>query len=157
MAPGGKTVYYITSLPGKDIDGLQNTQIEIAKNGNTLREILLKPSPANDPEQNLNGFSHLFLSPDAQTLYFEAPAWVTSHAVHSLDIATKRVSFLTSGGIDCVVLQGAYQGDLIVEKHRYFVQGGSHDDLYLIEPTGKEIGLVARGADASGVCPSLGK
>jgi hypothetical protein len=62
----------------------------------------------------------------------------------------------TAGQIACVVLQGEYQGDLVVEQHRYFVQGGSHDDLYLYEPTGKEIGLVSQGTDRSDVCPSLG-
>jgi len=87
---------------------------------------------------------------------FETSAWVTSNAVHSLNVATGKTGYVASGTIGCVVLQGQYQGDLIVQQHRYFVQGGSYDPLYLYEPTGKEIGIV--GLDGSGmskVCPLL--
>jgi hypothetical protein len=154
-APGGRTVYYITSVKGENIAS-PTRQIEAGLNGNTSFVVLLKPRPSNEPKQNLDGFSHLFLSPDGKTLYFQSSAWATSDAVHSLDIATKRASYVTAGQIACVVLQGEYQGDLVVEQHRYFVQGGSHDDLYLYEPTGKEIGLVSQGTDRSDVCPSLG-
>jgi hypothetical protein len=29
------------------------------------------------------------------------------------------------------VLGGEYQGDLVVEQHRHFIQGGSYDALYV--------------------------
>ncbi len=99
VAPGGKTVYYIMSITGKDSEGNPNRDIEAGMNGDTSFEVLLKPKPSNDPEQNLEGFSHLFLSPDGKILYFQTSAWATSDAVHSLDIATKRVSFVTAGGV----------------------------------------------------------
>ena len=157
VAPGGNVVYYIMSLPGKDSMGNPNLALEAGLNGNSSFSVLLPSIPSNDPKQNLVGFSHLFLSPDSKTLYFQAPAWATSDAIHSLDIATKKVSYVTDGGIACVVLGGQYQGDLVVGQHRYFIQGGSYDSLYLYNPTGKQIGLVSQDTDASKVCPSLEK
>jgi hypothetical protein len=157
VAPGGNVVYYIMSLPGKDSMGNPNLALEAGLNGNSSFSVLLISTPSNDPKKNLDGFSNLSLSPDSKTLYFQTSAWATSDAVHSLDIATKRVSYVTDGRIACVVLGGQYQGDLVVEQHRYFIQGGSHDDLYLYDAAGKQIGLVSQDTDASKVCPSLGK
>ncbi len=154
-APGGKTTYYIMAFAGTDADGSPNRRIEVGLNGNTSFKVLLSPSVSAQPEHNLAGFSHLFLSPDAKTLYFEATAWATSNAVHALDVATAEERFVTNGHIACIVLSGEHQGDLIIGQHRYFVQGGSHDDLYMFEPTGKEVGLVTQGTNAAKVCSSI--
>jgi hypothetical protein len=154
-APGGHTNYYIIKLAGTDSDGNQNMDIEVGLNGNSSFQVLVKNSPSSDPERNLTNFSYLFLSPDSKTLYFETDAWVTAHAIHAFDLSTKSIRFVTNGELECVVLAGRYQGDLVVQQHRYFVQGGSHDDLYLFTPEGKEIGMVAEGTEDSHVCPLL--
>lgn len=156
VAQGGKTVYYIMQAPGRDAMGDPNMTIEAGTNENRSFHVFLKSKPSNDPAQNLTNFSKLSLSPDGKTLYFEASAWATSPAVHAIDLSSGRVSFITAGGIACIVLSGEYQGHLVVEKHRYFVQGGSYDSLYLVDPTGKELGIVSLDTDAGKVCPSLG-
>lgn len=156
VAPGGKVVFYIMSLPGKDSMGNPRSAIEAGINENSSFRILLASTPSNDLKANLTDFSHLSLSPNGKTLYFQTSAWATSAAIHSLDIATKKTSFVTSGEIACVVLGGEFQGDLVVEQHRYFIQGGSYNALYLYNPTGKLIGPVSQGTDASRACPSLG-
>lgn len=155
-APGGKVVYYIMSLPGRDSVGNPRTAIEAGVDENRSFRILLASRPSDDPKTNLTDFSNLSLSPDRKTLYFQTDAWATSTAIHSLDIATKRTSYVTDGEMSCVVLGGEFQGDLIVEQHRYFIQGGSYDALYLYNPVGKLIGPVSQGTDASQVCPLLG-
>ncbi|VEB98335.1 Uncharacterised protein [Cedecea lapagei] len=106
-------------------------------------EILLAAVPDDDPKINLDGFTNLKLSLDAKTLYFESSAWATSAAVHALDIASRQASYITDGSLICQVGSGTYQGDLIVQQHRYFVQGGAYDYLYLYDKTGKKLGLVA--------------
>jgi hypothetical protein len=130
--------------------------IEAGINGNSSFKVLLSSLPSRDPKSNLTDLSRLFLSPDGRTLFFESSAWATSGAVHSLDIATGAPTFVAPGRLACVVLAGKYQGDLIVEQHRYFVQGGSYDSLYLFDSTGKEIGLVSQDRDEARVCPLLG-
>lgn len=154
-APGGHTNYYIMQLAGTDSDGNQNTDIEVGLNDNSSFQVLVKNSSSTDPERNLTNFSNLNLSPDSKTLYFETDAWATAHAIHAFDLSAKSIRFVTNGELECVVLGGRYQGDLVVQQHRYFVQGGSHDDLYLFTPEGKEIGMVAEGMDDSHVCPLL--
>jgi hypothetical protein len=155
IAPGGQANYYIMKLAGRDREGNQSTDIEVGINGNTSFEVLVKESPSSDPKSNLTGFSNLHLSPDSRTLYFETSAWATEDAIHALDLSTKSVRFVTGGELTCVILGGEYQGHLVVQQHHYFVQGGSHDDLYLFTPDGKGLGLVAEGTDASHVCPTL--
>ena len=154
-APGGRTNYYIKTLPDRNKSGDPKMVIEATYDLNTTSNILLTSKPANDPKQNMDGFKHLFLSPDGKTLYFQTDAWATSNAVHAITIANKQVSFVAPGEIACVVLAGQYQGDLVIEQHRYFVQGGSYDNLWLFDPSGKEVGLVAEDTDAKKVCPTL--
>jgi hypothetical protein len=154
-APGGSTNFYILTLSGQDSAGDPNMEIQATYNNNASRVTLVINQPANDAEQNLSDFSNLFLSPDSKTLYFQSDAWATSPAIHSVDIASKKVSFMAAGSIACVVLAGQFQGDLIVQEHRYFVQGGSYDGLWLIDPAGKELGVVSLDTDSSKVCPLL--
>ena len=154
-APDGIN-FYITPIPGTDSDGSPSAEIQEGVYGNSKFQVLLKSHSSDTPEKNLTGLSNLFLSPDDRTLYFETAAWATSGAVHALDIVNEKVSYVTDGEIACVVLAGEYQGDLVVQQHKYFVQGGSYDDLWLYDPTGKQIGLVSQDTDASRVCPTLG-
>jgi hypothetical protein len=154
-APGGRTNYYIMEQAGSDSEGNKSKDIEVGLNGNRSFEVLVKDSPSNDPKSNMTNFSNLHLSPDSKTLYFETAAWVTEDAIHAVDLSTKSVRFVTSGELACIVLSGEYQGDLVVMQHHYFVQGGSHDDLYLFTPEGKGLGMVAEGTDTSRVCPTL--
>lgn len=154
-APGGKNNYYIMKYRGKDSFGNQKMAIEVGQNNNSSFEVLVKDHPSNNPEQNLTGFSNLFLSPNSKTLYFETDAWAVADAIHAVDLSTRKIRFITSGELKCVILGGEYQGDLIVEQHRYFVQGGSYDALYLFTPADKDLGLVSEDTDASKLCPTL--
>ena len=155
-APGGKIVYYLMSLPGKDTVGNERFSIEFTTNGNKSTSLLLTNHPSDNPKSNLTGFKNLTLSPDSKTLYFQTDAWAVSDAIHAINLTTRKVYFVTDGEISCVILGGRYQGDLVVQQHRYFIGGGSYDNLWLFDPTGKEIGLVSEDTtDASKVCQSL--
>lgn len=151
-APGGRVTYYILTTNKQDLYGEPVMTISSKEEGK--EKVLLKSRVDNDPKKNLTGFNNLYISPDSKTLFFNSVAWATSGAIHSLDIDTGAVKFVSAGELSCVVLGGEYQGNLIVQKHKYFVQGGSHDDLYLVTPAGKELGLASQGTDKSGVCPT---
>lgn len=156
-APGGKTVFYIMS-GGKD-----GGQRRIVKMWSGLKQTLLEDKPANDPKQNLTGFSNLKLTTDGRVLYFNTDAWATSPAIHSLDLPSGKSSFVSDGALICVISNGEYQGDLMVSQHRYFVQGGSYEAINLIRPNGTAVGPVsfdADGAESGGLaklCLSLGQ
>lgn len=138
-APGGYQVFYLMQSGHGDDATTEITEGE----GNRVMRVLVSPRPSPNPDQNLTGFSAITLSPDARTLYFDTAAYATSAAVHALDLRSGGISLVTSGELSCVVMGGEYEGDLVVQKHRYFVEGGSYDPLVLITPSGKDLGLVA--------------
>jgi hypothetical protein len=155
-APGGAKAYYILSLHGQDTMGNKKMEIAVGENENRIFTSLLTNQPSNSPQNNLTDFSNIELSPDGNIIYFQTSAWATSDAIHSINLKTKKVTYITNGDLDCIILGGEYQGDLVVQQHRYFVQGGGYDFLWLFNPNGKELGLVSDNTDKSKVCPLLG-
>ena len=83
-----------------------------------------------------------WISPDGRRIYFLSDAWVTSSAVHAVDVATGREHFVIPGNSLEVVPRGEYAGYLMVEQHRYFLAAGSYDSTWLFSPTGREIGPI---------------
>ena len=77
-------------------------------------------------------------SPDGKLLYFMSMRWVTSDAIHIMNLNNKFVCFVTDGNSLEVIKKGKYTGHLIVKKHRYFLGGGSYDWFYLLSNYGIE-------------------
>lgn len=84
---------------------------------------------------------HLRFSPDSKTLYFETSAWVTSGAVHAVNVDGKNERFVVDGDDLHIVQTGKYKGNLIVNQHRYHDKGGSYNWDWLFTPSGKQIKL----------------
>jgi hypothetical protein len=102
-------------VAGTDPDGQPNTAIYDRRAG-TPGNLLVAPRPSGEPKENLTGFSHLSPSPDGGTLYFQAHAWVTSDAIHKIDLSTRKVSFVTDGDITCVLKIGRFRHDSLLER-----------------------------------------
>ncbi len=82
-------------------------------------------------------------SPDGKKIYFITNRWVTSGAVHRVDINGSNHRFLIAGNSLQILPKGRYKGHLIVDQHRYFIAaGGSYDWYWLFDPNGKEIGPI---------------
>lgn len=90
---------------------------------------------------------HLRFSPDNKTLYFETSAWVTSGAVHAINVDGKNERFVIDGDELHIVQTGKYKGDLIVNQHRYHDKGGSYNWDWLFTPLGKQIKLYKKEDD----------
>ena len=84
----------------------------------------------------------LKFSPDGRSLYFISDAWVTSGAIHVVDMESASEKFLLAGNSIEVISRGERKGCLIVNQHRYFLGAGSYDWFWLFEPNGTEIGPV---------------
>jgi Tol biopolymer transport system component len=88
---------------------------------------------------------NLQFSPNSKTLYFETSAWVTSGAIHAVDVDGNHLRFVTDGSELRVAQSGPYKGDIIVNQHRYRFKGdtplGSYNWDWLFTPTGKQIKL----------------
>ena len=152
-APGGGTSYYLLQDGPGSAGHAPPMTIASASDGERVDRILLRSKSSMKPAENLTELSNLELSPDSKTLFFEAQAWATEDAIHALDLNTGAERFVVAGELRCVLPTGEYEGDLIVEQHHYFVQGGSFDDLYLFDARGKKLGIVEQGTNTTGICP----
>lgn len=136
LSPDGRRVVFVRG--GGDGRGPSELWMVDARGGGERR--LLAEQPSDTPQANLAEFSAPRFAPEGETVYFLAAAWVTSGAVHALDLATGRVRFVCDGNSLEVVPRGEYAGHLMVQKHLYFVGGGSYDWYWLVKPTGEDVG-----------------
>jgi len=85
-----------------------------------------------------------FLS-DSRRVAFLSRCVEVHGSVHIVDIATGKIRFIAAGSSLDVVRSGEYRDCLIVNLHKYFVQGGSYDWYWLLRANGKEIGPIGEG------------
>lgn len=95
----------------------------------------------NDMSKVIINPNRLQFSPDSKTLYFETSAWDASDAIHKVSIDGSHLKFVTDGNEYWVVENRKYKGDLIINQHRYYRNGGSYDWDWLYTPDGKQIKL----------------
>jgi Tol biopolymer transport system component len=153
----GKIIYYIVALDGVDDNGFQNNAIAARDKATSKKSILLSSHSANNSEGYLGGVENLNISPDDNTLFFEMPAGTSSNEIYSIDLKTKKLTDVVSGEVICIVQGGKNKGNLIVEEHKYFVQGGSYNSVFLLSPKGKQLGVIALEDDdpsIQGACKS---
>ena len=110
------------------------------------KRILVKDNFAcDDPEKKITDPVQLHFSSNSKTLYFQTSAWVTSGAIHAIDMDSKSPRFVTDGNEYHVIKYGKYRGDLVINQHRYRFKGdtplGSYDWDWLYTPQGKQIKL----------------
>jgi len=126
-------------------------EIWIANTHEMTKRLLVAPHfNCKDVSKAILDPHNLQFSPDNKTLYFETSAWVTSSAVHAVDINGEHLRFVTDGNDLRVVQSGSYKGDLIVNQHRYRFKNdtplGSYNWDWLFTPTGKQIKLYKKEA-----------
>ena len=93
-----------------------------------------------EPEKKIIDPADLLFSPDNKTLYFITSAWVTSGALHAVNIDNAKQRYITPANEFKVISKGENKGYLIVNQHRYFIGGGTYDWYWLMSPDGKEEG-----------------
>lgn len=107
------------------------------------------------PETNLTDIEAVSFAPDRRTLYFQTAAWVTSPAIHAVDISNGKQRFVSNGWLNHVVPAGRYRGDIVVMQHRHFVGSGSYNWYWLLAPNGKEIGPIGPTEDDTAALNNL--
>ena len=146
-SPDGKLIAFVKPTPDKLVDTASEvteaTEIWTSEPNGANARLWLRGKSAENPEEALAGFAGLQFSPDGTKIYFLSLAWVTSGAVHVLDLRTGKEEFVCPGNSLEVIHEGEYKGDLMVRQHLYFLGGGSFDWLWLLRPNGEEIGPIA--------------
>lgn len=140
LSPGGRRVAFVRG----DTTASEMWIVDVG--GGPARR-LVAARPADEPRANLTRFASPQFSPDGRTVYFLTEAWVTSGAVHAVDVATGRVRYVCPGNSLRVVPRGEYAGRLMVEQHRYFVGGGSYDWVWLVTPAGRNVGPIGESTE----------
>ena len=108
--------------------------VEPAKGG--AKRVIVKPEPGS-----LKGMATPTFSLDGGFVYVSTPAWVTSGAIHQVEVASGRHRFVVDGNSLRVIRTGAYRGMLLVGRHKYRSgpEGGSYDPVDLVRPDGKVV------------------
>lgn len=101
--------------------------------------LLVANQPSETPEANLTAFNGLAFTSDGKALYFLAAAWVTSDALHRVDLADGKRHYLTGANSVEVLASGKYAVHLVITKHQYYPGGGSHEPYWLVTPEGKGV------------------
>jgi hypothetical protein len=128
----------------------QATELWIAKADGTEARRLVVGVAAGRIERALAALSSPRFSPDGRRIYFLSRAWVTSDAVHAVEVASGREWFVTPGNSLEVIPSGPLAGCLLVSQHRYWPnEGGSYDWTWLLASSGHEIALAAPDSDAA--------
>jgi hypothetical protein len=135
LSPDGRWLAYVRRPVGKG--SLDELWIADAAERSPRR--LLAPQPHQAPQHNLTGFNTLAFSPDGRMLYFLTQAWTTSNALHRIALAGGEPVYLGAAKNLQVVPRGRYAGYLVVQKHKYFKGGGSHEPYCLLTQNGREV------------------
>ena len=116
-------VAYIKATPDRlvatALGEAQATELWISNADGSDARRLVAGAAADSVERSLAGFSSPRFSPDGRHLYFLSRAWVTSDAVHAVDVVTGREWFVAAGNSLEVIPRGALAGCLLVTQHRY--------------------------------------
>ncbi|HSI15570.1 MAG TPA: hypothetical protein VK961_26225 [Chthoniobacter sp.] len=151
LAPDGKQVAFIRGTPGKVIPtgsgDSEATELWMIGIDGSKPTMLLRGRESQDMKQVVAGIAGAEFSPDGKLLYFVCSAWATSGAVHVIDLATHKDRFFTDGSSLEAVPNGDYKGCLLIQKHKYFIGGGSYDWYWLLKPDGSEVGPVGEDTD----------
>jgi len=148
-SPDGRKLAFLRTNP-KAIDtglgapqgGRPQVDLWISNADGTNARLLLRGTGTRMPETNLSGIEQAAFSPDGRTLYFQTAAWLTSPAIHAVDIPSGRQHLVTNGWLNHVVAGGRFKGNLVVHQHRHFVDAGTYDWYWLLTKEGKDVGPV---------------
>jgi Tol biopolymer transport system component len=144
-------VAFVRSTPHKLIltgtDSTEATELWVAHRDGSAARRLVGGQASADMRFVLAGITSPAFSPDGRSLYFLSAAWVTSAAVHAVDIKTGRTRYIAPGNGLEVIPRGNYAGCLLVPQLRHLIADGSYDWVWLLRADGKEIGPVVDDGD----------
>ena len=145
LSPDDRSIAYIkVEHQGTDSYGDSRTSLWIADMASGASRQLLASQPAGEMTTTLAAMWEPEFSLDGGFIYVESEAWVTSPAIHQVNVKTGTHRFVTAGALWQVVRTGKYRGYLLVQKHEYHPAPdyGSFNPVYIVRPDGKWSRLV---------------
>lgn len=141
LSPDGRTVAFVRHLPAdpRQPDEDAPTELWTIRLDGTGAKRVLAEREAEEPKERLVLLNRPLFSLDGRALWFLSSAWVTSDAIHRLDLATGAVTYVAPGNSLRVVRAGRWAGYLVASQHRYHRGGGSYDHDWLLKPDGRAV------------------
>lgn len=149
LSMDGKWVAFVREIAGKP-DKLSPTattadyanELWLAASNGTTETRLVKYGTLSGKSGAISAIHQPQFFPDNHRIAFTAAWAVVEGSVHIVDIQTKKLQFVSAGNSVEVVPAGEYQNHLIVQRHKYFLPGGSYDWYWLLDTKGQELGAI---------------
>lgn len=135
VSPDETTVAMIHADDDRGEHGHSSLWIASATAGAPRR--VLAGRESNQAERKLALLSNPHWSLDGRSIYVDADAWVTSSAIHRVDVATGAERFVVDGWSFGVIRSGRWAGHLLVGQHSYYPRGGSYNPVSVVSPAGR--------------------
>jgi hypothetical protein len=147
LSPDGTRVAYLHIRPKAERDHVVFRGKEIwlmDVTGSNARCLLKTLVDDGSAEANLAQFNSLAFSVVGDRVYFLSQGWMTSDALHVLDVTTGKQKYLADGNSIFVIPSGRYADHLIVEQRHYLEEGGASNDYWLLTAAGKEVKVTGK-------------
>jgi hypothetical protein len=148
LSTDGKWIAFVREIPGKkdelsplDTNSLANELWIVGIDGKNEKRLVSYGS-LSGKSGAIFAISNPQFFPDNRRIAFNAGWAVVEGSVHIVDRETKKLQFVSAGNSVEVVPSGEYKNHLIVQRHKYFLPGGTYDWYWLLNTNGQEIGPI---------------
>ena len=145
LSSDGKWIAFVRDIPSKK-DTLSPSSAMVSEVANELWVITTEGKNARrlvtygkNQAYSISMIHHPQFFPNNQDIAFEAALAVVEGGIYRVNRITHQLHLITTGNSLEVVPVGKYKNHLIVQRHKYFLAGGSYDWYWLISPQGKEM------------------
>lgn len=146
ITPDGEWVVYVRThdgSPRREGDPPLPASLCAIRIDGSEPKILLNSRQDHKKYPDIESFWNLQFTNDGEWLYFQSHAWATSSAIFRLDMRTGLDVFICPGNSLEILVDGDYEGYLIVSQHKYYIGGGSYDCRWLLDSDGNTIGPIS--------------
>ncbi len=153
LSVDGSTVVFVRVrrvVKNAGLNLIAESEIRSAKCSDQWQPRQIVQTPLLPEYAGLTTFQQPQLSPDGSAAFILAPQW-SAVTGGLLSIETQpggRAKFLASALRYWIVQKGPWSGNLIVHQNPILVGGGRLEIYYMLDRTGKEIGIVGTSEDS---------
>jgi len=151
LSPDGQTVAYTQreEAPAPEAADIVFTSLHLFDRRTRKDRLLLAPTPDDELTKDLKSFHQPTWSLDGGFVYVMASAWVTSDAIHQVNVRTGAHRYVIDGNSLAVIRNGPWRGFLLVSRHLYHPapEYGAYDPTFVVRPDGQVMMEVPDSAD----------